>query len=180
MTVPGSGSLCWSVSTDLTPHPGHFLYPPLETQGVVLPAGQPHFLGAQKWTRSSDLQGMHHRSRAPFNHLELHPSWVSCCLLFPTTKSGADAKHSPFKRIAFAGNDGKSYFWDRPSKVGEVAFFPNGTQFRRGPRSGTSAFITHERLKSRDFIKGGDVYILLTVEGMAMSIVPLKLLLSLL
>ncbi|EPQ01963.1 Meprin A subunit beta [Myotis brandtii] len=64
-------------------------------------------------------------------------------------------------------DDGKSYFWDRPSKVGEVAFFPNGTQFRRGPPFGTSTFITHERLKSRDFIKGDDVYILLTVEDIS-------------
>nr|KAF6330467.1 meprin A subunit beta [Myotis myotis] len=65
------------------------------------------------------------------------------------------------------GDDGKSYFWDRPSKVGEVDFFPNGTQFRRGRGAGTSAFITHERLKSRDFIKGDDVYILLTVEDIS-------------
>ncbi|VCX42393.1 unnamed protein product [Gulo gulo] len=60
--------------------------------------------------------------------------------------------------------DNGNYFWDRPSKVGAVAFFPNGTQFRRGQGYGTSAFITHKRLKSRDFIKGDDVYILLTVE----------------
>uniref|UniRef100_A0A8C7EUZ3 Meprin A subunit n=1 Tax=Neovison vison TaxID=452646 RepID=A0A8C7EUZ3_NEOVI len=63
--------------------------------------------------------------------------------------------------------DNGNYFWDRPSKVGAVAFFPNGTQFRRGPGYGTSAFITHNRLKSRDFIKGDDVYILLTVEDIS-------------
>ncbi|XP_058133579.1 meprin A subunit beta [Dasypus novemcinctus] len=60
-----------------------------------------------------------------------------------------------------------TYFWDRPSKVGEVAFFHNGTQFRRGRGYGTSAFITVERLKSRDFIKGSDAYILLTVEDIS-------------
>lgn len=81
--------------------------------------------------------------------------------------------------MAFA-DDNDGYFWDRPSKVGEVAFFLNGTQFRRGQGFGTSAFITHERLKSRDFIKGDDVYILLTMEGTVRSIVPPKLLLSLL
>ncbi|XP_054579582.1 meprin A subunit beta [Eptesicus fuscus] len=63
--------------------------------------------------------------------------------------------------------DDGSYFWDRPSKVGQVASFPNGTQFRRGRGWGTSAFITHERLKSRDFIKGDDVYLLLTVEDIS-------------
>lgn len=50
--------------------------------------------------------------------------------------------------------------------MGAVAFFPNGTQFNRSMGYGTSAFITYQRLKSRDFIKGNDVYILLTMEGM--------------
>ncbi|KAM7126636.1 meprin A subunit beta isoform 1-T1 [Molossus nigricans] len=67
----------------------------------------------------------------------------------------------------FMTTDNGHYFWDRPSKVGEVAFFPNGTEFRRGRAYGTSAFITHERLRSRDFIKGNDVYILLTVEDIS-------------
>lgn len=67
----------------------------------------------------------------------------------------------------FMTTDNGSYFWDRPSKVGEVAFFPNGTQFRRSRGYGTSAFITLERLKSRDFIKGNDVYILLTMEDIS-------------
>ncbi|XP_007645343.1 meprin A subunit beta [Cricetulus griseus] len=64
-------------------------------------------------------------------------------------------------------NDDGSYFWDRPSKVGNVALFPNGTQFRRGRGYGTSAFITHKRLTSREFIKGDDAYILLTVEDIS-------------
>ncbi|XP_023399669.2 meprin A subunit beta [Loxodonta africana] len=63
--------------------------------------------------------------------------------------------------------DNGIYVWDRPSKVGGVAFFTNGTQFRRGIGLGTSVFITHERLQSRDFIKGNDVYILLTVEDIS-------------
>ncbi|XP_008049492.1 meprin A subunit beta [Carlito syrichta] len=67
----------------------------------------------------------------------------------------------------FMTTDNGSYFWDRPSKVGTVAFFPNGTEFRRGRGYGTSTFITHERLKSRNFIKGNDVFILLTVEDIS-------------
>ncbi|XP_037052873.1 meprin A subunit beta [Peromyscus leucopus] len=64
-------------------------------------------------------------------------------------------------------DDNGSYFWDRPSKVGVAAYFPNGTQFSRGRGYGTSAFITQERMKSREFIKGDDVYILLTVEDIS-------------
>ncbi|KAM5221998.1 meprin A subunit beta [Ctenodactylus gundi] len=67
----------------------------------------------------------------------------------------------------FMTTDNGTYFWDRPSKVGNVAVFPNGTQFRRNRGYGTSAFITWQRMRSRDFIKGNDVYILLTVEDIS-------------
>uniref|UniRef100_A0A8D0GKH6 Meprin A subunit n=1 Tax=Sphenodon punctatus TaxID=8508 RepID=A0A8D0GKH6_SPHPU len=60
-----------------------------------------------------------------------------------------------------------SYFWDRPDKVGSPAVFANGTRFTRGPGTGTSSFLTHQRLRSRDFIKGDSVYILLTVEDIS-------------
>ncbi|NXK59459.1 MEP1B protein, partial [Sylvietta virens] len=60
-----------------------------------------------------------------------------------------------------------NYTWDRPDKVGSEAFFPNGTKYMRGPGVGTSAFLTHERLRSRNFIKEDGVYILLTLEDIS-------------
>ncbi|XP_032037019.1 meprin A subunit beta [Aythya fuligula] len=60
-----------------------------------------------------------------------------------------------------------NYFWDRPDKVGSAASFPNGTAFMRGPGSGTSAFLTHQRLRSRKFIKEDSIYILLTMEDIS-------------
>ena len=51
--------------------------------------------------------------------------------------------------------------------MGTQVIFPNGTQFQRGRGRGFPNFMTQEMLKSRDFIKGDDVYILLTVEGMS-------------
>lgn len=66
----------------------------------------------------------------------------------------------------FFSESSSNYFWDRPDKVGSTAYFPNGTAFMRGPGSGTSAFLTHQRLRSRDFIKEDSIYILLTMEGM--------------
>ncbi|NXK10770.1 MEP1B protein, partial [Herpetotheres cachinnans] len=60
-----------------------------------------------------------------------------------------------------------TYFWDRPDKVGSAATFPNGTTFMRGPGSGTSTFLTHQRLRSRNFIKEDGVYILLTMEDIS-------------
>ncbi|NXA11596.1 MEP1B protein, partial [Sapayoa aenigma] len=59
------------------------------------------------------------------------------------------------------------YFWDRPDKVGSLATFSNGTAYWRGPGSGTGAFLTHERLRSRNFIKEDGVFILLTMEDIS-------------
>ncbi|XP_008583550.1 PREDICTED: meprin A subunit beta, partial [Galeopterus variegatus] len=67
----------------------------------------------------------------------------------------------------FMTTDNGNYFWDKPSKVGKEVYFPNGTQFMRNTGYGTSAFITYQRLQSRDFIKGDDVFILLTAEDIS-------------
>ncbi|XP_069477075.1 meprin A subunit beta isoform X2 [Ambystoma mexicanum] len=60
-----------------------------------------------------------------------------------------------------------AFVWDRPNKTGSQVTFPNGTSYYRGPGKGTSAFITHDRLRSRDFIKGDDVFILLSLEDVS-------------
>ncbi|XP_036596451.1 meprin A subunit beta-like [Trichosurus vulpecula] len=70
----------------------------------------------------------------------------------------------PFKKF---DNENGTFFWDKPSKVGETATFPNGTSYSRGPRYGTSHYITHQRLRSRDFVKGDNIYVLLTVEDIS-------------
>ncbi|KAM5158209.1 uncharacterized protein ACMZJ9_009466 [Mantella aurantiaca] len=59
---------------------------------------------------------------------------------------------------------GGNIFWDKPELVGDSASFSNGTQFFRGPGFGTSAYITHDRVHSRDFLKGGDAFLLISVE----------------
>ena len=59
--------------------------------------------------------------------------------------------------------------------MGAQVIFPTGTQFQRGRGHGFHNFMSQEMLKSRDFIKGDDVYILLTVEGMSIKIVFSKL-----
>ncbi|XP_069813759.1 meprin A subunit beta-like [Dendropsophus ebraccatus] len=59
---------------------------------------------------------------------------------------------------------GNKYFWDKPELVGSPATFPNGTQYFRGPGLGTTAYITHDRVLSRDYLKGGDAFMLLSVE----------------
>lgn len=57
------------------------------------------------------------------------------------------------------------FFWDDPRKVGSLVKDSDGTSYYRGPGTGTSSFITHSRLGSRDFIKGNYVIFLLGLEG---------------
>ncbi|XP_042603297.1 LOW QUALITY PROTEIN: meprin A subunit beta-like [Cyprinus carpio] len=56
------------------------------------------------------------------------------------------------------------YLWDNPRKVGSLVTDANGSKYYRGPGYGTSNYITHDRLKSRSFIKGDDVIFLLSLE----------------
>ncbi|XP_039670909.1 meprin A subunit beta [Perca fluviatilis] len=60
--------------------------------------------------------------------------------------------------------DSDRFFWDDPRKVGVEVTHTDGSKYFRGPGSGTAAYLTHLRAKSRDFIKGGDAIFLLTME----------------
>uniref|UniRef100_A0A8C4E5R3 Metalloendopeptidase n=1 Tax=Dicentrarchus labrax TaxID=13489 RepID=A0A8C4E5R3_DICLA len=62
-------------------------------------------------------------------------------------------------------SDGTEYYWDNPRKVGSKVTASDGSYYYRGPGTGTSTFITHTRLKSRNFIKGEDAFFLFSLEG---------------
>lgn len=67
--------------------------------------------------------------------------------------------------VAFKAQGNVEYFWDDPRKVGSLIKNQDGTTYYRGPGYGTSSFIAHNRLKSRDFIKGDDAIFLFNLEG---------------
>ncbi|KAK2836030.1 hypothetical protein Q5P01_016514 [Channa striata] len=68
--------------------------------------------------------------------------------------------------------DGTEYFWDNPTKVGSKVTEADGSYYYRGPGSGTSTFITHSRLRSRNFIKGHDAFFFLSLEDISHLLVP--------
>ncbi|XP_042187659.1 meprin A subunit beta-like [Callorhinchus milii] len=57
--------------------------------------------------------------------------------------------------------------WDRPDKVGTRIKGPDGIEYRIGEGKGSSMYISHQRLRSRDFIKEGNVFFLLTWEDIS-------------
>ncbi|MEQ2287052.1 hypothetical protein AMECASPLE_008542 [Ameca splendens] len=59
------------------------------------------------------------------------------------------------------------FFWDDPRKVGAEVTDTDGSKYFRGPGAGTTAYLTHLRARSRDFIKGGDAIFLLTMEDVS-------------
>ncbi|XP_033181067.1 meprin A subunit beta-like [Mastacembelus armatus] len=64
-------------------------------------------------------------------------------------------------------SDGTEYYWDDPRKVGSKVTASDGSYYYRGPGSGTSTFITHSRLRSRNFIKGDDAFFLFSLEDIS-------------
>ncbi|XP_021460166.2 meprin A subunit beta [Oncorhynchus mykiss] len=64
-------------------------------------------------------------------------------------------------------SDGNDFYWDNPLKVGSLVNGSDGSQFYRGPGTGTSSYLTHSRLKSRNFIKGDDAIFLLGLEDVS-------------
>ncbi|XP_038572752.1 meprin A subunit beta-like [Micropterus salmoides] len=64
-------------------------------------------------------------------------------------------------------SDGTKYYWDNPRKVGSKVTESDGSFYYRGPGFGTTAFITHSRLKSRNFIKGDDAFFLFSLEDIS-------------
>uniref|UniRef100_A0A8B9HRR7 Metalloendopeptidase n=1 Tax=Astyanax mexicanus TaxID=7994 RepID=A0A8B9HRR7_ASTMX len=64
------------------------------------------------------------------------------------------------------------FFWDDPRKVGVEVTEEGGTKYFRGPGAGTSVYLTQARALSRDFIKGGDAFFLLTMEGPTITTLP--------
>uniref|UniRef100_A0A3Q1HUF5 Metalloendopeptidase n=1 Tax=Anabas testudineus TaxID=64144 RepID=A0A3Q1HUF5_ANATE len=64
-------------------------------------------------------------------------------------------------------SDGTEFFWDDPRKVGSKVTDSDGSVYYRGPGYGTSTFITHSRLRSRNFIKGDDAIFLFSLEDIS-------------
>ncbi|XP_044055227.1 meprin A subunit beta-like [Siniperca chuatsi] len=64
-------------------------------------------------------------------------------------------------------SDGTEYYWDDPRKVGSKVTASDGSYYYRGPGTGTSTFITHSRLKSRNFIKGDDAFFLFSLKDIS-------------
>lgn len=60
---------------------------------------------------------------------------------------------------------GTEFYWDDPRKVGSKVSVSDGSFYYRGPGLGTSSFLAHNRLKSRNFIKGDDAFFLFSLEG---------------
>ncbi|NXH22412.1 MEP1B protein, partial [Bucco capensis] len=114
---------------------------------------------------------LHLISGANDDHLQWPCAWQQGTMLLldqhPDIRQRMSNQRSITTDPLQLSDSSSTYFWDRPDKVGTTASFPNGTTFKRGPGSGTSAFLTHERLSSRNFIKDDSIYILLTMEDIS-------------
>ncbi|XP_030641227.1 meprin A subunit beta-like [Chanos chanos] len=63
-------------------------------------------------------------------------------------------------------NDDGSYFWGNPREVGNRQTDENG-EFYAGNGYGTSVFMTLKDLKTREFLKGGDIFLLFSMQDLS-------------
>ncbi|KAM7071292.1 meprin A subunit beta [Acridotheres tristis] len=110
-------------------------------------------------------------SGANDDHLEWPCPWQQVTMILldqhPDIRQQMSNQRSVTTDPLRTSESSSKYTWDRPDKVGSEATYPNGTKYMKGPGVGTSAFLTHERLRSRNFIKEDGVYILLTMEDIS-------------
>ncbi|XP_035033200.2 meprin A subunit beta-like [Hippoglossus stenolepis] len=69
-------------------------------------------------------------------------------------------------------SDGTEHYWDDPRKVGSKVTQSDGSFYYRGPGTGTSTFITHSKLRSRQFIKGDDAFFFLSLDDISDLLQP--------
>ncbi|CAB1451672.1 unnamed protein product [Pleuronectes platessa] len=69
-------------------------------------------------------------------------------------------------------SDGYEYYWDDPREVGSKVTQSDGSFYYRGPGFGSSTFIKHSRLRSRQFIKGDDAIFLLSLDDISDLLLP--------
>lgn len=64
---------------------------------------------------------------------------------------------------------GTEFYWDDPRNVGSKISLSDGSFYYRGPGLGSSSFLTHDLLRSRNFMKGDDAFFLFSLEGAEMD-----------
>lgn len=64
-------------------------------------------------------------------------------------------------------SDAKALIWDNPAVVGSLAIFPNGTRYKQTGGFGKNLITAEEWLYRKDFLKGGDAFILISMEDIS-------------
>ncbi|XP_075069570.1 meprin A subunit beta-like [Mixophyes fleayi] len=96
--------------------------------------------------------------------------WRQATIEFLDKHPNAQQRTSSMKSITTDPSQRASdntYLWDNPSIVGSLNQFPNGTLYMRSGGSGMFLFTSEEWLYRRDFLKGGDAFILISMEDIS-------------
>ncbi|XP_053323428.1 meprin A subunit beta-like [Spea bombifrons] len=63
--------------------------------------------------------------------------------------------------------DSSYYVWDNPEKIGYHGRFPNGTSYKIGPSEGKFFFNMKEWFYKREFLKGGDAFVHISMKDVS-------------
>ncbi|XP_069816167.1 meprin A subunit beta-like isoform X2 [Dendropsophus ebraccatus] len=94
--------------------------------------------------------------------------WRQVTVEFLDQNPNAQKRTSNMKSITTDPNQqtpDNQLLWDNPAVVGYNSMFPNGTMYRMTGGYGRYLFTVEEWLNRRDFLKGGDAFIAISLRG---------------
>ncbi|XP_063779729.1 meprin A subunit beta-like isoform X2 [Pseudophryne corroboree] len=110
-------------------------------------------------------------SGANDNTLQWPCPWRQATVEFLDKYPNAQQRTSSMKSITTdpsqRTSDGSNLLWDNPTIVGSTSVFPNGTFYKISGGYGKYLFTSEEWLYRRDFLKGGDAFILISMDDIS-------------
>ncbi|XP_068090836.1 meprin A subunit beta-like [Hyperolius riggenbachi] len=107
-------------------------------------------------------------SGANDNSLKWPCLWKQATVEFLDQNPDAQQRTSNMKSITTDDSlYSTNYFWDKPALIGWLKTFPNGTIYNSTDGRGVYLFSSADWLYRRDFLKGGDAFILVSMEDIS-------------
>uniref|UniRef100_A0A8C5M655 Metalloendopeptidase n=1 Tax=Leptobrachium leishanense TaxID=445787 RepID=A0A8C5M655_9ANUR len=107
------------------------------------------------------------------DHLQWPCPWKQFTVEFMDQNPDIIHRTSSMKSITTdpTAMSGSNFRYDNPEKIGRNAVFPNGTAYKTARGEGKYLFTVQELFNRRDFIKGGDAFILISMKGKLLNLV---------
>ncbi|XP_063306513.1 meprin A subunit beta-like [Pelobates fuscus] len=117
---------------------------------------------------------LHLISGANDNHLQWPCAWRQATIEFMDQNPDITQRTSNAKSVTTDPNvqSGNMYYWDNPAIVGQEKTFLNGTKYNQTQGLGMYFFTVEEWFYRRDFLKGRDAFIFISMKDISNLLKP--------